>query len=99
MDVSEQVKTIIFEAIDEANEVRPKQEWIKKDVEAQLVGAQSGLDSLGLLNLVLSVEAKINSKFESALDLSSTLELEPSTSPLRTVSTLAHYVESRLQAA
>ena len=99
MSLSQQVVTIIFESIDEANEVRPKHEWIRKELEAQLVGPQSGLDSLGLLNLVLSVEAKINDKFASAIDLSATLALDPSTSPLRTVSTLAGYVESQLQAA
>jgi acyl carrier protein len=99
MDVSQQVVTIIFEAIDEANEVRPKHEWIKKDPGAQLVGPQSGLDSLGLLNLVLSVEGRVNTKFDSAIDLSGILAIEPSASPLRSVSTLAEYVGSRLQAA
>ena len=99
MDVSQQVVTIIFEAIDEANEIRPKHEWIKKDLEARLVGPESGLDSLGLLNLVLSVEGRVNTKFGCAVDLAGILAVEPSSSPLRSVSTLAEYVGSHLPAA
>ena len=52
---------------------------------------------LGLVPL--SVEGRVNTKFDSALDLSGILEIEPSASPLRSVSTLAEYVGSRLQAA
>jgi acyl carrier protein len=94
MDVSEQVVTIIFDAIDEANEVRPKHEWIAKDRATALVGK---LDSLGLLNLVLAVESRVNAKFDAALDLSGLLAADPSTSPLRSVSLLADHVEAQLE--
>ena len=96
MNVSEQVVTIIFEAIDEANEVRPKHQWLKKEKQAALVGPDSGLDSLGLLNLVLAVESRANAKFDAGLDLSGLLTADPSTSPLRTVSTFADHVGSLL---
>lgn len=97
MTVSDQVVQIIFDAIDEANEVRPKHEWIKKERDAPLVGADSGLDSLSLLNLVLAVEARANAKFEASLDLSGLLAVDPSTSPLRTVAVLAEHVTTRLE--
>lgn len=99
MDVSQQIMTIIFEAIDEANEVRPRSEWIKKEPGTALVGQESGLDSLGLLNFVLAVEGRVNTTFDATLDLASLLEIEPKTSPLRTVTTFAEHVASRLGSA
>ena len=98
MDVSEQVVTIIYQAIDEANEVRPKHEWIEKSREEQLVGTATKLDSLSLLNLVVAVEERVNEKFETTIDLSTLLALDPGSSPLRSVSTLAQHLVARLQA-
>ena len=99
MDVTAQVITIIYEAIDEANEVRAKHEWIAKDREEQLVGGSSKLDSLTLLNLVVAVEERVNGKFETSLDLSGMLALDPSSSPLRTVGSFADHLGSRLEAS
>ncbi len=94
MSEKEQIVAIIFDAIDEANEVRPKHEWIPKDRGTALVGK---LDSLGLLNLVLAVEARVNEKLGAALDLSGLLSADPSTSPLRTVTLFAEHVKTRLE--
>jgi hypothetical protein len=98
MSLPEQLVTIIYEAIDEANEARPKQEWIRKDREEPLVGGASKLDSLSLLNLVVAVEERVNAKFGVGFDLASLLTLDPATSPLRTVATLAEHLGSRVQA-
>ena len=98
MDVSEQLITIVYEAIDEANEVRPKQDWIRKDRDETLVGAHSKLDSLTLLNVVVAIEERVNAKFGTAFDLSGLLTVEPATSPLRSVAALVEYLGSRMQA-
>lgn len=97
MDVSAEVETIIFEAIDEANEVRAKQDWIRKDRVEPLVGPQSKLDSLALLNLVVAVEERINAKYGTAVDLAGLLASDPVQSPLRTVSTLTEHLGASVQ--
>jgi acyl carrier protein len=96
MSISEQVVAIIFEAIDEANEVRPKHEWIVKDRGTALLG---GLDSLGLLNLVLAVESRVNAKLDAGVDLAGLLSADPGTSPLKSVATLAEHVRTQLEGA
>lgn len=93
---AEELERIVFEAIDEANEVRPRNEWIRKDREEALVGPTSKLDSLTLLNLVVAVEERVNEKYASAIDLAGMLALDPATTPLRTVSTLTTMLDERL---
>lgn len=93
MQTSDQVIAIIYEAIDEANEVRPKRDWIRKETTEQLVGGTAALDSLSLLNLVMSVEERANAKFGSSLDLAAVLALPPETSPLRSVAAFADYIQ------
>jgi acyl carrier protein len=98
MDRTQHILAVIYRAIDEVNEVRVQEEWIKKEPDEELIGPGSMLDSLSLLNLVMTVEEKINETFNVTVDLTGTLAMEPVSSSLRTIAVFANYIGARLEA-
>lgn len=92
MGKEERIQEGILSAIDELNEQLPRKQKIRKSVDSVLLGQKEGLDSLGLVNLIVSVEQKIEEDF----GLSVSLGLEDAglgeENPFRTVKTLAKYI-------
>ena len=87
----------IYDAIDEINSQRPKGEKLKKVQETSLFGDASGLDSLGLVNLIVAVEDRINEKFELNIVLADENAMAAEHSPFQTVATLAAFIQARLK--
>jgi acyl carrier protein len=89
----------IFVAIDEINEQLPEKEKINKSLDTVLVGQHDGLDSLGLVNFIVSVEQKIKENF--GLNLSLALELDDMGSddqnPFRTVGALGDFISGHIK--
>lgn len=96
-DKSERIKAIIWDAIDEVNELLPDAARIPKDDDAALLGAASGLDSFGLVNLIVALEQRIEDEFKVTLTLADERAMSRTRSPFRTVRTLHEYVAERLQ--
>ncbi len=58
--VAETTIEVIHDAIDELNRMRAPGDDVNKDLSTVIVGAGSLLDSLDLINLVLSIEDGLN---------------------------------------
>ena len=95
----EEVLAAIYQALDELNATRPKNDRLEKTPATALFGADSKLDSLGLFNLVATVEEQVQSAFDVSVDISEAMAMTPATTPLRTIDTLAAYVQTRLEAS
>lgn len=65
----DQVIALVYEAIDEINSMRAEDERINKSPETPLQGPTSQLDSLGLVNLIVATEDKLNKRFGISVDL------------------------------
>jgi acyl carrier protein len=61
-----------------------------------LYGREGGLDSLGLVSLILDVEEAVNAQTGRGLVLADEKALAQRRSPFRTVESLADYVMARL---
>ena len=85
---------LIYEAIDELNETLD--EPIEKSDSTQLFGSKSKLDSMGLVSLIVTVERLIDEKHGKTVTLASEKAFSRSSSPFRTTTTLAQYVEELL---
>ena len=96
MTLREQVTQTVFTALDEANEVRSRKDWVTKSIETPLVGEGAKLDSLGTVTLMVSIDESIQSAFGVSIDVSNILGADPDTSPLRTVGALIDYILSQL---
>jgi len=98
MQKSESIKKIVYNAIDTINDELPKNQIIKKNLDFTLYGSQDSLDSLGLVNLVVMIEQKIEDEMGFPINLTDDKAMSQKTSPFRTVGTLVDYITSSVEA-
>jgi acyl carrier protein len=86
----------IYMAIGHANEMRAADDQIVAAEETGLFGPGGNLDSLGLVSLVLDVEAAVNARMGTNLVLADERAMAVGRNPFRDVRSLADNVMSRL---
>lgn len=91
MAAKSKIIEIIYENIDEINEQNGIN--IPKDINARLFGRESELDSLGLVNLIINIEEKVNEVYNTSITIANEKAMSQKNSPFRTVETLAEYVD------
>ncbi len=82
----------IYAAIDEFNAQNPGAAQLQKAPETVLFGAEGRLDSLGLVNLIVAVEQRIQEDFGVTVTLADERAFSQRQSPFRTIATLASYI-------
>ena len=87
---------IIYQSIDEINQLQPQGKRISKSPESVLLGDESALDSLGFINFVVTLEQKIQEKFGIEISLTEDEELTRVDSSYRTVDSFARFLQSKL---
>ncbi len=90
------ITELIYSAIDEMNEGEHPDKQLGKSPETALYGKSSKLDSFGLVNLIVSVEERIQDETGLAVNLADEKALSQRNSPFLTVSTLTDYIMSLL---
>ena len=90
---------VMFAVIDEINETLPPDRQLEKSVETHLFDKQGKLDSIELVNFIVSLEQGIADEFGQAITLADEKAFSRETSPFRSVDSLADYVMERLQSA
>lgn len=97
----EKVLEGIYRAIDELNEQLPAEKRLEKSPDTALVEPQGPLDSLGLVNLIVTTERIIGEELGKTVDLTATApwkSMEGET-PFRTPQGLAKYISGLLESA
>jgi acyl carrier protein len=84
------VNEIIFKCVDETNVEDSCN--ISKDPNTILMGADSEIDSLGLVSLIVSIEDAVNKEFDSSITLADEKAMSQAVSPFKTLDTLSNYV-------
>jgi acyl carrier protein len=92
MDIKEKILQSIFIAIDEINDQDDQDVKLDKSLETILLGQGGGLDSLGIVNLIVAVEENINETFDLDLTLADERALSQESSPFSSVKSLLDYV-------
>ena len=87
---------IIFDSIDEINNGQSEELKIKKSLEAQLYGGSGKIDSLGLVNLLISIEQNIEDKLNKNVTVASEKAMSLKNSPFININSLAKYIETLL---
>ena len=96
MTVSQPVVDAINSAVDDLNEILDPAERLGKSPKEALLGKDARLDSLGLVNLIVLVEEKIQQQFGVGITLVDERAMSQSKSPFRTLGSLAEFVEEQL---
>jgi acyl carrier protein len=91
MVAKNEIVEIIFKCIDDINMQNGSE--IKKDLNTKLFGSDSELDSIGLVNLITSIEENIEEITGKYIPFADERAFSLETSPFKTVSTLVNYVE------
>jgi hypothetical protein len=82
----------IYRAVDWINEELPADHRLIKAPETRLLGPQSVLDSIHLVNLIVTTEREIEDAFGVALTLADERALSTKASPFRSIGALADYI-------
>ncbi len=86
----------IYDAVRCANDLRAPENHLVCEEATVLYGREGGLDSLGLVSLILDVEAAVNAQTGRNVVLADERALAQRRSPFRSVESLADYVVARL---
>lgn len=92
-----QIIELIYSSIDEINKNRDAEKLIEKSEDTVIFGANSKLDSLGLVNLIVSLEEKVNDAFAKNITLADERAMSLEKSPFRTVRTLSDFILELLE--
>jgi acyl carrier protein len=95
------VTQAVFRAIQEVNKQLPKEQQLPQSIDAVLFegvgGRAGGLDSLGLLNLIVTLEQEIEAEFGIGLTLTREDIINEQERPFETAGALVNYVCSLLE--
>lgn len=96
MSDPEKIRALILSALDEVNQQLPPASQFKPSADTVLFGLGGVLDSLGLVNLIVAVEQKIEEEFGLALTLADERAMAQRHSPFRTVATFVDYIAQQI---
>jgi acyl carrier protein len=83
---------LIYKYLDEFNSQREIDDKLKKSEKTILYGQESGLDSIGLANLIITVEESVYNTFKTRIDLTNENVFSLNENPFRNVNSLAEYI-------
>jgi acyl carrier protein len=90
-DIKEIARSL-FNVIDEFNRTLPPEKRLKKAADTTFFGENGTLDSVGLVNLIVATEQRIEEDFGIPISLADERAMSQENSPFRTVDTLVNYI-------
>lgn len=87
--MNERVLRAIFRAVDEVNQILPKEQRLEKSVDSVVLDNTGRLDSLGLVNLIVAIEQKIEDEFGVTVNITDERVMLRNDSLVKTMGMLA----------
>jgi len=98
-DLKARVLQAVLATIDDVNEFLPSERRLERSATTQLFGERGALDSLGLVNFLVSLEGRLADEFGQPVSLVDDRALSQRASPFRTVHSLAEYATRLIEEA
>lgn len=92
MNEAQTILGTIYRALDYVNDELPPDRQLIKAPETRLLGPESGLDSIQLVNLIVTTEREIEDAIGVAVTLADERALSMKSSPFRSIQSLADYI-------
>ncbi len=96
-NLMDRVVSVTYSALSELNLQLPQNERVEKSTSTVLFGDGGRLDSLALANLIVILEAKLETAFGFQFDLTQDDPFSSGTGHFQTVQSLANYVSRLVQ--
>jgi hypothetical protein len=90
----DQALRLVYDAIDVVNRQLPSSRRLAKSPETIIVGPSGSLDSLGLINFVITLEERASDVLDAPVELLDSTALLEDDSPFRTVGTLTRFLQT-----
>jgi len=90
--MNDKITQMLFNVLDELNQLRPREEHLKKDLGTPLAGGSGRLDSAGLINLIVLTEQKTAQELGSPILLTDDRTMSRINEVFRTLGSLADYI-------
>ena len=90
--MSDKIRKTVFSAIDDVNQLLPKNEKVDTKLESLLYAEGGKLDSLALVNLIVAIEEKIEAEFGALISLADDRAMSKKDSPFRTIRSLVNHL-------
>ncbi len=87
---------LVYQAVDQVNAQSVDGTKIVKDPDTPLLDGQGGVDSLGLVNLVVALEQIVFDQTEKTITIADEHVYSSPETPSRTLGTLAEYLEKMM---
>ena len=91
-NTKDKIVALIYEVIDEENEAREQDKQIVKSLETLFLTKDGGLDSLGLVSLIIATEEKIVDSLDADITIADAKAMSQKNSPFKSVNSLADYI-------
>ena len=89
----------LYSAVEEVNDILPEEQELSNSPETALYGQESKLDSVNLVQFIVTAEQKIEDDFGVSITLASEKAFSMKNSPFRSIGTLADFAEAALDSA
>jgi acyl carrier protein len=93
----ERVTNAVFRAVDELNQQLPLERRVAKSMHTLLLDGAGGVDSLELINLIVTTEQKIAAEFGAEIILTEDAIITEDTCPFRSLGDLTDYITMLLE--
>ncbi len=90
-----QVMKILYHVVDLYNK-QEEESRISKEPGTKLVGENAVLDSLGLVNFILTLESELKENFASEISLTDENIISDQDGPFQSIDNLADYIVNKL---
>ena len=95
--IKDKIISIIFNTIDEHNLINNEELMLAKSLETELLGKNSNLDSLGFINLLVSIESEVQKQINDKIRVIDEDLFLLEDGPYQRVGTLSEYISSKLK--
>jgi len=95
--MNEKVKAAIYSAIDEINKQLPNENRLDKSLDTVVIGPESKIDSLGIVNLIVTIEENIEENCAIAISLTEDTTIFAEDNQSQTVASLCEEIGKMLE--
>ncbi|MDR1270796.1 MAG: hypothetical protein LBK82_14870 [Planctomycetaceae bacterium] len=97
-EISDTVDSILHDIVIDINDELPNDHQIVFDKDTIIWGHEGVLDSFGLVTVLVKIESALASHYDKPIRLIDSRAMSQTSSPLRTLGTLADYIQTTLKA-